>query len=232
MKKIVFCILIFIFFMTNTVFASDYSASICVYREQVDIESNLSEYYAGMKYTIKNNEKFPLEINAYADNKPSYKINKLKIWRSDERFPQVLIKPFRATGRIAFFIVCPWGYFLNDYMTADVEKPLKYSGTPLFLPELGYRNYLMPVKNTIIAPYYLYKDKKDNEEIEKESKMFYPFDKPIIINPDETIEFIALEWKEHGLCLRIKNTLTGEYENMCSSRNSNPPGQWHCTGKN
>ena len=231
MKKIIFFILIFIIFIMNRVFASDYYPSICVYREQVNLYSNLSEYYAGMKYTIKNNEKFPLEIDACFDNKPSYKINNLKKWKHDERFPQVLIKPFRATGRIAFFIVCPFGYVIYDYINNDGEKPLKYSVTPLFFSELGYRNYVMPVKNTIIAPYYLYKDKKDNEEIDKEGRMFYSFDKPIIINPNETIDFIALEWKKHGFCLRIKNSLTGKHDNMCFSRNSNPPGQWHCTGK-
>ena len=201
MKKILSILLISIllgqnFVCAHTINNNSFVANVEITKEPVQLESYLKKRYSGYIYSITNLGKEPIELEElynYGSNKDA--INYIKWDRRDNRFPNTV-----------FMMII--GTLIFPMYTSKNEKNCGISfGKSLYLL------YILPIHSTVLAPYYLIKDPIDDKKAAKELMKFKNDFKNIIINPNETKQFLTLTGKKTNISL--KELKTGKKCYLC-----------------
>lgn len=152
--------------------------SINITKEEIPLKSTLNQYYSGYLYTIENNGNSLLEITKIYDNKAPYAVDTIKSNRKELRFPKTLqaIIGLPLSGTILFPI-----FFMFQPYTIEGKKTSAFNYV-----------YILPIKNTILAPYYLIKDPRNDEKAKKEVSQFNNNFKPLTIPSNDKVKLPIL----------------------------------------
>lgn len=158
--------------------------------DKVKLSSPFKNKYAAQKYTLVNNNPFPVKINTI-ENKLnigpdiqaaaySYKRN-----RRNERFPNAY-KGVEVLGMMIIltpmFIVYPPSLIIIGFLQDD----------DLYDFLTLKRMFITPITSTVFAPYLLVKDKYDDKKMEKDIDSFSNPESFYIIQPHDKLELIYL----------------------------------------
>lgn len=223
MKKILSTAIAALFLLQNLAFAEvnngiirvdclsqpklDFCKAVNITKEKIRLKSTLNQYYLGYLYNIENNGNFPIEITDIYGNKAFSAIEKIKTERKNLRFPSTLqgIFGLPITGVIGF----PIYLFFGPY-TIEGKKTSAFTYV-----------YILPIKNTILAPYYLIKDPRDDEKAKKEVSQFENKFEPLTLSPNAKVRIPILVgrsdclecgWSTYSgkIFIVIKDTETGK----------------------